>query len=125
MSSDPYGSGPAFPFVRDGNGNFKVSSGKQLVEENVHNAVNVMLGERPMWKQFGNRAQRVLFSLEGDIRSNVVKEYFIKALEEVESRARIADVVVTSEGNEVKIEVTYEVLGFNDFNSLLIVRRLQ
>jgi phage baseplate assembly protein W len=125
MINDPYGSGPGFPFVRDGSGNFKISSGKTLVDECFHNAIATLIGERPMWKQYGNKVNRVLFSLEGDIRNNVVKEFMIQALNEVENRARVIDVKIETVDNEVKVSIDYEIIGFNDVNNLLIVERLQ
>jgi phage baseplate assembly protein W len=118
-----YGTGPAFPFKRDGIGNFRVATGQELVEMGIKQAILTEIGKRPMFKNLGNQVNRVLFTLEGTARDNVIKEYVIKAVRNMEPRVVIDETIVKDgkDKSEIFIEVYYRLIKTNVEGNMVLI----
>ena len=112
---DLYGKGPAFPFKRTGGGNFIIAEGTDLVDMGFEQALRTGIGQRPMLKNKGNESIKMLFSLEGDVRDVVAKEYIRKALNGVEPRIVLDDVKVKEgeDKTEIYIHLWYRYINSN------------
>lgn len=117
---DLYGKGPAFPFKRSKGGNFMMAQGYDLLDMGVKQTVLTAIYSRPMRKEIGNKIDSVLFSLEGDLRDNVVFQYIEEAFESMEPRAILLEATVSEKDNEIYVFVKYQPITSNVERNLVV-----
>lgn len=125
-NKDLFGAGPAFPFKRSKGGNFKMASGNELVTMCFKQILRTGAGERPMQKHLSPRINELIFSIEGESRDQVVREFLNKGIKDFDTRIKVLDVKVsdTSEEGEFSLAIQYMFVMIKQVESTEFVHRV-
>jgi len=114
------GKGPAFPFKRGDDGNWKMAEGEELLKGALIQLARTDLSERPMFKNFGTIIKRLLFMTTGENQKTLAKSEIQEAYWKWERRVTVTNVSMESKDTHLHLTISYYNKDINDERNIVV-----
>lgn len=134
MSAFVTGTGPTFPFARDGRGDWTTGSGVEAIESAIRQILGVKgasantQGELPWRTEFGSQLHRLRHSNNNAALEDIARVFVIEAIRRYERRINLTQATVQAFDVEsfgkvgLRVEIFYTIR--NQRNPTVDVRRM-